>query len=151
MLSIATFKWTTFSNVKTTLLLSTSNFTSLRNVETTFWIIAFAKIWKNKLELRTKHHFWAKNKISLILNTLKFVITASKVLKLYFLKNPYNALKRYITRTIFKSFHFVKCLLVSNPVRRVIQARYGYCSFNVRVMWTYIFWTFLKIIMSSSK
>ena len=36
----------------------------------------------------------------------------------------------WITKTVFKPSHDVKCQLVFNFIRRLFQAHYDYCSFN---------------------
>ena len=100
-LCISTLNWTTLDNVETTLSFSTSIFTTLGNVETTLRIWPFEKIYIYIFELQGT--CWTQN--------LQFLPILRGICKLIFAE-PQKFLKHriyWITKIIFKPFHFVKC------------------------------------------
>ena len=94
--------------------------------------VANMTIWK-------KIKPWVKNKIIFLcfkntpdLKSSSFFPILRGICKRIF-AGPQKFLKHriyWITKTIFKPSHFVKCQLVFNFTRREVQAHYGYRSFN---------------------
>ena len=117
-LSISTLNWAMLANVKTTSF-STSTFTTLGNVETTFRIWPFEK-QNNIFELQRM--CWTRN--------LHFFPILRGICKWIFAEPQTSNILNTKKKTIFKQSRFVKCQLVFNFTRRQVQAHYGYFSFN---------------------
>ena len=98
-LSIWTLILTTFDNVKAMLLVSTSNFKTLINVETTFWLWPFEKGLKEQkkiFELKKKEKKNTPNSTSLDFY-FKILLTLLPILKEIWRKifaNPWKFLRR---------------------------------------------------------
>ena len=121
----STLNWTTLDNVETTLSFSTSIFTTLGNVETTLRIWPFEK--KYKPRFKNKIIFLNFKKYVGLNIFLHFFPILREICKRTFAE-PQKILKHriyWITKSIFKPSHFVKCQLVFN-CKRQIQAHYDY-------------------------
>ena len=110
---------------------STYIFPTLSNVETTLWIWPYGK---------KKIKPWVKNKIIFLsfkeYTGLKIFFILFSILRGIYRRifaESQKFLKHWIywiTKTIFKPCHFVKCQLVFIFTKRHVQARYDYQSFN---------------------
>ena len=122
MLCISTLNWTTLDNVQTTLPFSSSIFTTLR-------IWPFEK--KIKPQFKNKIMFLSfKDKAGLKIFFIFFPILRGICKRIF--AEPLKFVKHriyWITKSIFKSSHFVKCQLVFN-FKRQVQAHYNYRSFD---------------------
>ena len=127
-LCFSTLNWTTLDNVETTLSFSTSIFTTLGNVETTLRIWPFEK---KKASIQKQNNIFELQGICWTQNLLQFFPILRGICKRIFAE-PQKFLKHriyWITKSIFKLSHFVKCQLVFN-FKRQVQADYDYHSFN---------------------
>ena len=131
-LYMSTLKSTTQNNVETKLCFSTLNWTTLGNVETTVRIWPFKK--KYKPRFKAKVIFLNFKKYVGLNIFLHFFPILREICKRTFAE-PQKILKHriyWITKSIFKPSHFVKCQLVFN-FKRQVQAHYDYRSFNLYV------------------
>ena len=138
-------KFITLNNIETTLCILKLNWTTLDNVVTT---LSFQRQfsqrwanpkqhckydnWKKKLSLdsQRKSYFWASRNI-LDSKSSSFFSILREICKKIFVE-PQKFLKHliyWITKSIFKPSHFIKCWLVFN-FKRQVQAHDDYCSFN---------------------
>ena len=127
-LCILKLNWTTLDNVGTTLSFSTSIFTTLRKAKTTLQIWQLEK--KLSLDSQRKSYSWASRNM-LDSKSSSFFSILRGICKKIFVE-PQKFLKHliyWITKSIFKPYHFVKCGLVFN-FKRHVQAHDDYCSFN---------------------
>ena len=127
-LCFSTLDWTTLDNVERTLSFSTWIFTTLRNVKTTLRIWPFEK--KNEASIQKQNNIFELQWICWTQNFLHFFLILRGISKRTFAE-PQKLLKHWIywiTKSIFKPSHFVKCQLVFN-FKRQVQAHYDYRSF----------------------
>ena len=113
-LCFSTLNWTTLGNVEITLSFSTSIFTTLGNVETTLRIWPFEK--KIKPRLKNKIIFLSFKEYAGFKNFLHYLPILRGSCKRTF-GEPQIFLKHRIyriTKSIFKPSYFVKCQLVFN-------------------------------------
>ena len=123
MLCISTLNWTTLGKVKTTLSFSTSVFTTLGNIQ----------IWpfEKKASIQKQNKLSELQRICWTQNLLYFFPILIGIYRRIFAE-PQKFLKHWIywiTKSIFKPSHHVKCHLVFN-FKRQVQAHYNYRSFN---------------------
>ena len=137
-------KFTTFNNVETTFYISTLNWTTLTSKQRCHLKRRFTQRWttsKQRCEydhLEKKNKSWFKNKIIFLsfkeygrLKSLHFFPTLRGICKRIF-AGPQKFWKHqiyWITKSIFKPSHFVKCQFVFN-LKRQVQAHYDYHSVN---------------------
>ena len=115
-------------NVQTTLSFSTSSFTNLSNVKITSWKWPFPKGTKKIISnwmqwIQSFNYCFILFTLLAILRGMCWRIPAK----------PSKILKRSWKIILFKSLCFVKHQLDFNFTRRLVQVRYDWKSFNLRV------------------